>query len=303
MNLDLRQLDAFCRVVEHASFTTAASELGISQAAVSERIARLERAVASPLFDRLGRDVKPSPTGRWLYQRALPVLRAHRRLEHDLAQFLGLEAAELVVGASTIPGEHILPELTAAFQRENPGVRVRVRVLDSLAVVAALKNGEIELGFVGTRIDDKNLRFEALWRDRLVAVVPSDHEWVGRAAVDVSELLGQPFLVREPGSGTRRSLEDALERVGFDSGQLDVVVELGSNQAIKSGILSGLGVAIVSERSVRHEVELGLLHALRVEGLDLQRAFYLVDDPRRGLSPAGERYLAAVRKTDAPLRS
>ncbi|MCA9520974.1 MAG: LysR family transcriptional regulator [Myxococcales bacterium] len=302
MNFDLRQLDAFCRVVESGSFTIAASELGLSQAAVSERIARLEAATGCKLLDRLGREIRPSAAGSWLYRRALEVVRAHRQLERDFRQFVGLEVGELAIGASTIPGEEILPGLTASFQRVNPGVRVQVRVYDSAGVVRALQHGEIELGFVGARSEDAHLSYVPLWRDLLVVVVPSGHPWAARSAVSLEELVTQPFLLREPGSGTRDSLAQALVDRGSGPGALNVVVELGSSQAIKNAVLAGAGISVVSERAVRHEVELGLLRSLRVEELDLTREFYLVDDPRRSRSPACERYLDFVVATaDSPL--
>jgi len=292
-DFNLRQLEVFCKVVELASFTRAAGAVHLAQATVSERIATLERDVGARLLDRLGRRVEPTPVGRRLYARAREILLLQRDIQTDLEALLGVEAGALTVGASTIPAEYLLPRALARFRGELPAVRVRVLVADTDGVLAQVAAGELELGVVGAEPEGEHLRSSPLWDDELVLAVPSDHRLAGQDVVGLEALASEPFVLREPGSGTRRALERALAAAGHDGTEaLDVVAELGSTAAVKQGILHGLGVSVLSARAVELELAAGAIATLGIEGLELGRRFHLVSDPRRTASPLGERFAA-----------
>jgi len=293
MDFDLRQLEVFCRVVERGSFTRAAEDVHLAQASVSERIANLERAVGTRLLDRLGRRVEPTVVGRRLYERAVELLERKQALCFELEELLGVERGELVIGASTIPGETILPAELARFRELHPDVLVRVRGGDTARVAELVSRGEVEVGFVGSRVDGDDLEYQPIWEDEIVLAVPGGHRWAGREAVRLDELRAEPFVMREPGSGTRRTIERAIREAGGDAGSgLDLVAELGSTAAIKQAVLEGLGISLLSRRALHVELEAGRIHVLRLEDLPLHRHVYLVHDPRRARSPLCDRFVA-----------
>lgn len=296
MDFDLRQLEVFCAVVEQGSFTRAAGEVHLAQASVSERIATLERAVGAKLLDRLGRTVTPTVVGQRLYERAVELLRHKQAIRHELEDLLGLEQGTLVIGASTIPGDTILPAEIARFRGEHPHVLVRVRGGDSASVVELVAAGEVELGFVGVRSEHDHLTCVPLWDDELVLAVPARHRWAGRESIGPSQLAGEPFVTREPGSGTRRTMERALREARVEGDlPLTVVAELGSTAAIKQAVLQGLGISVLSRRALRVELDAGLIHCLRIDGIDARRHIYLVHDERRARSPLGQRFQAFIQ--------
>lgn len=295
MELEFRQLETFCRVVEEGTFTRAAHAVHRSQSSVSERIAALEQAVGAPLLERVGRPIVPTPTGRALYEGSLDLLRRRRDLAGRLKKILGVVEGTATLGASTIPGEYILPPLVAEFRHLHPGVLIGVRIADTGAVAADVMAAHLELGVVGSRTKTPHLRHSPLWEDELVMVVPAEHRWAKRRRLGLDELPGEPFLSREPGSGTRKELEAALRKQVRGAFALSIVAELGSTSAIKAGILAGLGVSILSSRAVRAEVDAGLLTTVRLSGIPIRRRFFLIHDGRRTFSPACEQFVRFLK--------
>ena len=295
MDFDLRQLEIFCKVVERESFTRAAADVHLTQASVSERVANLERSIGVRLLDRLGRRVAPTAIGRVLYERAMDLLKTRRDICLELQELLGVERGTLVIGASTIPGECILPGEIARFRERHGSVLVRVLAGDTTEVVQMVADGSVELGFVGSAIGGEALHFEPVWDDELVLAVPAGHRLAGRDSVALRDLGGEPFVLREPGSGTRRTMERAFADAAADAATaLTVVAELGSTAAVKRAVVNGLGLAFVSRRALELEVEAGLVHGLSVPDLELGRHVFLVRDPRRSTSPLCERFMAHV---------
>ncbi len=282
---ELRDLEIFCGVVEHQGFTRAARALRLSQAAVSERVARLEDAVGARLLDRLGRRVEPTALGRVLHERARALLTQRDALDQELSAARGLVRGRVVLGASTIPGEYLLPAAVARFRAAHPEARVEVRIADSAEVATRVLAGDHELGVVGAPPRSAHLEAVPLWRDELVLVLPPGHPLARkRKPVEPRALTAEPLLVREPGSGTRALTEEAFVQAGVDPDTLSVVAELGSTAAVKEGVLQGLGLAVLSARAVSREREAGLLATARLAA-PLERRFQLLRDRRRDPSP------------------
>src|SRR5437867_4006525 len=147
--MDLRLLEMFCRVFEERSVSRAAKKLGLTQPTISAHLKDFEADVGTRLFDRVGRTIEPTQAGMFLYARAKPMPALKRRIVEEMAQFLNLVEGELVVGASSIPGEYLLPRVVAEFQKQHTAVRARVRVSDSATTVDDLRHGDIQLGVVG----------------------------------------------------------------------------------------------------------------------------------------------------------
>ncbi|MBU0516041.1 MAG: LysR family transcriptional regulator [Proteobacteria bacterium] len=292
--MDLKRLEVFVKVVEHKSFSRAAEEVLLSQPTISGHIKYLEETLAVQLLDRLGREVTPTRAGLILYDHAR-VLLAHRdRAVMAIDEFVGQMRGELVCGGSTIPGQYLLPALLGRFRESYPEVMVRLVIGDTDAVIDGVARGELETGVVGAPVDDDRLASAPLGRDELVLVVPPGHSWANREAVDPTELPGQPFLQREVGSGTRRSVERALREAGVNVSALDVVAQLGSTEAVRQGVKAGLGLAMVSKLAVAEDAQRGALFIVPVRGVDLRRRFYNVWHLHRACSPLCRAWLEFV---------
>jgi DNA-binding transcriptional LysR family regulator len=291
----LPHLETFAEAAERGSFTAAAKHLGLSQAAVSQRIQQLETTLRTQLFRREGGRATLTDAGRRLHGYARRILDLTAEARAEVTGTPGGVTGELLLAASSVPGQHLLPHTLAAFRARHPGVQVRVSVSDTDAVLREVENGSAHLGFVGDRGGGRHLEFRRFAGDELLLVVPKGHPWARRKRVTSAELASQPLIQRERGSGSRHTLERALERVGMTPGALNVVLELGSSEAITGAVLEGLGVAVLSRRAVHKEVRAGRLRTLRIEGLTLERDLFVVRDRRRALPAPAQSFLALLR--------
>jgi DNA-binding transcriptional LysR family regulator len=277
----LPHLDTFSAAAELTSFTAAAKALGLTQAAVSQRIQALERSLDKSLFYRRGGRVILTDDGRRLYDYAQQILDLHRAARQEITGKAAAVASELVISASSVPGEHLLPALLSAFGHQHPHVRVRAAVSDSMAVMGQVERGEANLGLVGRKADSPNLEFRFLVSDRMVLVVSPGHALGTKKHVTAGQLAAHPLILREAGSGLRHCFEKALDRAGRSLSVLIVVLELGSNEAIKEAVHRGVGVAVLSALAVEKETRAGRLRALEVRGIRCERDMYVVLDRRR----------------------
>jgi DNA-binding transcriptional LysR family regulator len=286
VDFDLRQLEIFLQVVELGSFSKAGEAVHLAQASVSERIATLENLVGAKLLDRMGRTVVPTKAGELLYRHAQRLLDAKKAACLEIQDFLGMKQGEIHIGASTIPGEYILPRVVGLFSKEYPRITVTLTVADSEEIESRVLQGDFEFGIVGRRSPTKKLLTHELWEDDLVLVVPSKHHWASKKEVTAQELADEPFISREVGSGTLSSLEGYLQHAGVKGiSALRVIAHLGTSTAVKEGVKSGAGVSILSSRAVDTELKAGVLKSLKIKGLPMSRHFYLIRDRRRSTSP------------------
>lgn len=283
--MDLRQLEVFARVVETRSFSRAAEALRLTQSTISEHVRLLEDEVGTRLFDRLGRETVPTRAGELLYDYARRILALRTEARQALEQFLGRISGVLQVGASTIPGEYVLPPLIGRFREKFPQVSMALRIGDTRGIVEAVLEGRVELGVVGARPDHRQLEAVELMPDELVVVVPPGHAWFGRRRATLEDLRAEPLIVREPGSGSRQALEAALDEAGADLDGLRVIAEMGSTSAIKQAVKAGVGVSIMSKRAVEEECRHGLLWCVKIKDLRFTRHFYVVTHAGRSRSP------------------
>ena len=279
----LPHLETFGKAAELSSFTAAARALGLTQAAVSQRIQALEQVLKSHLFDRQRRHVLLTDAGHCLYAYAQRILSLNREAIQDITGRVTPIAGELTLAASSVPGEHLLPELLATFQELHPHIQVRASVTDSKNVLNQVEHGQVHLGLVGDKRDGAHLGFRGFARDTLVLIVPAKHVWANKKRVTLAQFAQEPLIVREAGSGSRSCLEQALVQAGKSLHDLRVTLELGSNEAIKEAVQRGMGIAVLSERTIEKEVQAGTLRALPINGLDLSREMFVTLDKRRVL--------------------
>jgi DNA-binding transcriptional LysR family regulator len=290
--MDARQLEIFVKVAELGSFSRAAEALFLTQPTVSEHIRGLEEELGVRLLDRLGRGAAPTKAGQLLLGYARRILDLHREARQAVDQFQGRMSGELVVAASTIPGEYVLPALIGRFKEKYPDISISLLIGDTQRVVEWILEGRAELAVAGGQIDHRALEYRELMPDELVLVVSAAHPWHGKKIATLEEVRAEPLIVRERGSGSRHALEKALAEVGLDLSDFRVVGEMGSTQAIKQGVKAGVGISLISKRAVAEECQHGTLHCVKVKDLRFSRAFYLVTSATRTRSPLAETFRA-----------
>jgi DNA-binding transcriptional LysR family regulator len=287
MEFDLRQLEIFCRVVELKGFSKAAEAVFLTQASVSERIAGLEGAIGARLLDRMGRQIVPTKAGELLYRHATGLLEMKRAARLEMENFLGLRQGEIRLGGTAVPIEHILPKIIGRFHERYPLVSVNLTVSDTSETERLVLSGGLELGVTGFRGANKDLMHYDLWNDELILAAHQGHRWANKKAISLDELLEEPFILREPGSGTQRIIEDAFKKSGIDGIRaLRSSVRFGSSTAVKEGIKSCIGVSIISSRAVETEIRSGEIKAIRIKDIPpIRRSYFLIRDKRRTTSP------------------
>jgi LysR family transcriptional regulator, transcriptional activator of the cysJI operon len=294
--MDTRQLAAFCAVVERKSFSQAAERLGVTQPAVSLQIRSLEQRLGRQLLDRSGRRVEPTEAGLRLYASAQRLLQAEEQLLEDLeSDDEGVVSGALELGASTGPGGSVVPVLLCEFQERHPDVRVRLSVSDTQTVVAQVADRELELGIVGAGRRHRGVTFEPFFRDEVVLAVPASHPFAGKT-VTLEQLRGEPLIAMQDGAGVRQVIEDELRKSGTRLRDLDVRLELGLQESVRSAVLAGHGVTFISRLAVESDLATGLLATARVRGLDPVREIYLVRASGRTETRAARAFLTFARE-------
>ena len=291
-DLDLRKLELFYWVAELKSFSRAAEHLSLRQPTVSAHVRELEETLGTKILNRVGGEVTPTALGQLLLDQARALLALKRETLGALDHFQGKVKGELMIGGSNIPGEYILPRKLGAFIKKYPEVKPILRIGDSAGIVQAVLDGQVEVGFIGFKGEDGRLSFQKIWKDEMVLAVPKGHPWARLKSVSLADLKKEGFISREGGSGTLRSFRSLLNRKGKEAEKLlNVVMELGSTEAIKEALIAGLGVSILSRTSIRREIEDGLLKEVPIRGLKLERDFYQVFHRRRTLSPVSQAFI------------
>ncbi len=283
--MDLWHLKIFCKVVELGSFSKAGNAVHLSQPTISTHIKQIEEHFNTRLVDRLSRRTVPTKAGELLYDHAYRLISLYDATEAAMAEFTGKIKGRLVIGGSTIPGGYLLPRLIGAFTQAYPGIRISLVVADTSEIVAHTLAGRIEMGIVGARSKDKHLIQTAIMDDDLRLVIPGDHPWAGKKRISLDAVIREPFIIREEGSGTLRSLVELLKRKDTQLSDLNVIAELGSTEAVRQAIKSNIGISILSAFAVADDIQAGHLAAVRIDGLNLKRSFFLTTHRQRSLSP------------------
>ncbi|MHB8895386.1 MAG: selenium metabolism-associated LysR family transcriptional regulator [Candidatus Geothermincolia bacterium] len=293
MGLDISLLETFTLVADLGSFSGAARRLGLTQPAVSFQVKALEKELGASLIDRSHGKVLLTPAGRTAYAHAKKILADREELIADIPRTTGEVSGLLRVGASTVPGEFLLPVTIAEFKTLYPSVTVSMEIGDSSGVLRMLRKERVELGFVGMR-PDGSLAAKKFAEDRLVAVTPVRHALASRKKVSLDDLAGERWVVRSESSGTRNKTDRVLREAGIDVGDLEVSAEMGSTQSVLQAVAAGMGVALVSNRAAAEPSRWGLVSTAEISGANLVREFYAVYSTERPLSRAAEEFLKAT---------
>lgn len=296
MLMDTRQLATFCAVVERRSFSLAAERLGVTQPAVSLQIRSLEQRLGRQLLDRSGRRVEPTEAGLRLYASAQRLLAAEEQLLEELdTDDEGAVSGSLELGASTGPGGTVVPLLLCDFQDAHPDVRVRLSVFDTQTVVDQVAERELELGIVGAGRRHRGVTFEPFFSDEVVLACLAGHVFAGKT-ISLEQLKEEPLIVMQEGAGVRQVIEDELRKAGTRLRDLDVRMELGLQESVRSAVLAGHGVTFISRLAIETDLDAGSLATVRVRGLDPVREIFLARASGRTETRAARAFLVFARE-------
>lgn len=293
--LELPHLATFAKAAEQGSFTVAAVDLGVTQAAVSQRVAALEKELRVSLFNRRAGRITLTEAGDRLYAIARRILDLHERARATLAGFHASISGDLSIAASSVPAECYLPALLSSFRERFPDVHVRASVGDSTSVMKEVAKGLATLGLVGQKAENTSLESVAIGVDTLVMILAPGHRLSRRKSISLAALSREPLIIRESGSGACGALRKGLERAGSSLDEMTISLEMGSNAAIKDAVKRGLGASFVSRSTVARELASGELVSVRVRGLVLSRNLYAIHHRRRPLSPAASAFLRFLK--------
>ena len=294
--MNLNHLAVFHAVAQAGSMTLGAERLDISQPAVSKQVQQLERALGVHLFDRIGRRVHLSQPGETLADYARRLFALAHEAEKAMADVRAAGRGTLAIGASTTIGTYLLPGVLAEFWRRHPGVELLVQIENTEQVHRRLAGHELDLGLTEGLVEDEELEAEVFHQDELVLIAAPGHRLAGRPRVPLSAVREEPFILREPGSGTRAVEERALARLKLP---VRVAMALGSTEAIKRVVAEGVGLAVVSRLAVAAECAAGTLAVLPVAGLPIERPLHLVRRRGRRDGPALQAFCVVLRERTA----
>jgi len=288
--MDLRRLEIFYRVLEEGGFTRAARAMSLTQPTLSEAVRLLEEELGTQLLNRLKREVLPTESGTLLQGYAKKIFNLRQEAVAELKSLMSGDHGSLILGGSTIPGTYLLPGMVAEFRARYPQIAVSLQLSSSVRVVESLRQHRLELALVGGKLRDMAIESIPCFGDELVLIVLASHKWAARESVAEAELLEVPLLLREQGSATRKLFEDHLKGHGYGLHPENLIAEVGGNEALKQGVLAGLGVGVISRLAIAGELQRTELCALPLEGGAMRRSFYLLQTKGTKLSLSAERF-------------
>ncbi len=275
--MDDHKLKVFCTVAETRSFSKASEIIHLTQPAVSLQIQALEERYEVKLFDRSSATVTLTPAGEILYKYANEILNLYAKAESEIAQMTGLLKGSVRVGASTTIANYILSSVITEFKKINKKVQFHLLIGNTKKIVELLNNGSISYGLVEGDVSRYRLKSERFLQDELVVITSPDHPLANKKQISVKELVNEPFILREEGSGTRQVIETYLSKHGIKFNDMNITLILGGTEAIKDAVQNGAGISIVSKWAVRKEIARKTLRMLSIKEERFTRDFSLIN--------------------------
>ncbi|HPS93800.1 MAG TPA: selenium metabolism-associated LysR family transcriptional regulator [Deltaproteobacteria bacterium] len=275
--ITLQQLEALVCLVEERSFSRAAKKMSLTQPSLSKHIRNLETFTDSTLIMRTKAGISLSDEGAILYGYARRILKLRDEAKDKLLLSKESVSGLVFAGASTIPATYILPSVLTALRGSHPDIMVHLSPGDSDSVIHMVLAGQVEIGFIGKPVQDRRVFSERIWDDELVLVTKNDLRGKPYREVSVAEIASLPFVIREKGSGTMSMLEEYLkEHHNTSLARFSIVGEMGSSEAVKEAVISGLGLSILSIHAVKREIEQGILIRIPIRGPRIVRSIYMI---------------------------
>ncbi len=276
--MNLKRLQSFARIVETRSFSDAAESLQLTQSAISKQIKALEDELGVPLLTRNTSSVEPTAIGRRVYDIAKGIAGDWERIIHECRAAAASTRGKLRIGASTVPASYLLPPMVKRLRERHPQLELTVMEGDSEKIVNCVKEGTVDVAFVGSVHPSPQLRWERIVDDRLVIVGAADYP--DRREDPLRELLLQPFVIREEGSGTRQAFEEAIRKLGLSPDRISVAAEVSTTESALALAQAGVGVTAVSKWALSGPRELLSLAEIKTD-----RGFYAAYPISRDIDP------------------
>lgn len=301
MSLNLHLLRLFATVVRTGSFSRAADVLHISQPAISKGVRDFELQVGCRLLDRTPKGVRPTREGQALARHAEALFAAERAAEDELLSLRNLDSGSLRIGASTTIATYMIADHLGAFHRQYPGIDLQLVIANTRDIADLILAHDIEIALVEGPVEDEELESRAWRTDVMSLIADPNHRFASLdRAIEGAALAEEILIVREPGSGTREVVAQALAAAGIEPKQ---TLEIGSTEAIKQAVAAGLGVAIVSDAAITDQVRLGRLKRVPMRNLAIDRTLWQLKVPGRIEIPAAaafERMIWQDKAVDKP---
>ncbi len=286
-NLSLRHIETLQAIAAAGSLVQAAATLNMTPAALTARVKGLEAAVALKLFDRTPAGMRLTSAGKAALEASLGVERAMRHFADAMQAIGGGDGGRLSVGAVST-AKYFAPRLIAAFVASRPKLDLRFQIGNRDATIESLRSDEVEIALTGRPPRDLPVEKRSIGPHPYVLIAPPEHRLAGVRRLARADLVGEAFLFREIGSGTRSLFDDFIGDTTIRPAPIGM--ELGSNETIKQAVMAGLGIALISAHTIAAEVAGGRLVCLDVEGLPIVRRWFVVNRTDRALSPAASAF-------------
>ncbi|MDO5111802.1 MAG: selenium metabolism-associated LysR family transcriptional regulator [Clostridia bacterium] len=295
--MDIKQLEAFVYVVENASFSKAGKALHLTQPTISAHICALEQELGVKLVARSVKETCPLDAGKLLYTYAKDILAMREKAVQAVVNFSKEMRGTISIAASTIPGQYYLPRLVQCFREKYPDIKFDIQLTDSAEAVNRVASRSTEIGFTGTLMDTPKCVFREFADDRLVVVTPNLPRFAQyrQGVFPVKKILGEPFISREAGSGTRKETELFLREMGVDPARLKIAVEVRATESIIKMVSEGVGIAVLSKSACEDYCQFHKILAFDFDNVTLQRKLYIVRRRTGMLSPIAQAFYAYAR--------
>ena len=279
------RLKVFQSVAKNLSFTKAANELFITQPAVSKHIQEIEKIYEIRVFNRKGGKINLTAEGEILYNYSNKILKLEQNLEEELGRFKKNENGILRLGASTTIAQYVAPIILAEFHKKFPSVEISMFNGNSEQIAQALLNDKIDIGIVEGKVKDKDIRYELFMSDELVVASSFQNDFVKKDEITLKELVSFPFVMRERGSGTLEVLEYAFKEKKIKLSEINILMYLGSTEAIKRFVESGNSLGFLSIKSIERELHSKTLKIIKIKNFQIKRSFNFIS--LHGNTPSG----------------
>lgn len=277
--MDFR-LKIFHTVAQVKSFTKAAEILNLTQPAITFQIKNLEEEFSTRFFNRDQNRITLTDTGRILFRYAEIILDEYEKASEEIARITGILSGEIRTGVASLLGKYLLPKLIGVFKQRYPNINIIMLVGDSADLIQKIQEHTVDLVIVSEPFSLKNFVVKPFIDDEIIVIVNPEHKWASRDHIEIEDLLKEPFIAREYGSGLREVFKNFLSSRNINLKNMRLAMTLGSSEALKSAVESGVGYSIISNMAVKREIELGLLKQVPVKGMNIKRRFFIVYPPQ-----------------------
>ncbi|KUG04722.1 transcriptional regulator, lysr family [hydrocarbon metagenome] len=274
MNLNL--FKTYVRVVETQNLSRTAVEFGLSQPAITKQIQALEDIYGVLLLERSGRRLKTTEAGEALYNCAREIIKAVEKSESIMEEVVESRKGYISLGASTIPGEYILPILIKNFKDSNPSIRISMDIGDTERIFNKVAERELDLGVVGAWYNNRKVDGFQWLEDQLVIALPDNHRMAVRESVKVSELASERWVFRQKGSGTRKVAEELIIGSGLKMDDINIYMEVGSTEAVLATVEAGMGISMVSDWAIQRLDPHRKIVSVPIADQGARRYFYII---------------------------